>query len=80
MSKLKEIKKKIQFAQQKWIEIEEETAQSPLYSKTNINNRKEKLKNFLKEIRVNIEDLLAHSHIIPFSILHLLNIKLFRGS
>ena len=62
MSKLKEIKKKIQIAQQKWIEIEEETAQSPLYSKTNINNRKEKLKNFLEEIRVNIEDLLTHSH------------------
>jgi len=62
MSKLKEIKKKIQLAQEKWIEIEEETAKSPLCSKANITNRKEKLKNFLEEIRLNIEDLLTHSH------------------
>ncbi len=63
MLKLKEIKKKIQFAQQKWIEIEGEIAQNSLPPfKANISNNKEKLKNLLEEIRVNIEDLLNYSH------------------
>jgi hypothetical protein len=62
MHKLKEIKKKIQLAQLKWMEIEEETARISLQLKVNISNRKEKLKNLLEEIRVNIEDLLTYSH------------------
>ena len=63
MLRLKEIKRKIQFAQQNWAELEEEIAQSSLLTvKINISSRKEKLKNLLEEIRVNIEDLLNYSH------------------
>ena len=63
MLKLKEIKLKVQLAQKRWSEIEQGTVENSLsYDKENIAIRKEKLKNLLEDIRVNIEDCLTYSH------------------
>lgn len=63
MLKLKEIKLKVQLAQKRWSEIECGTVENSLSSdKESIAIRKEKLKNLLEDIRVNIEDFLAYSH------------------
>ncbi len=63
MLKLKEIKLKVQLAQKRWSEIERGTVENSHSSdKENIAIRKEKLKNLLEDIRVNIEDFLAYSH------------------
>lgn len=63
MLRLKEIKFKVQFAQQSWSIIEGEiTSDSSFPSKTNVQVRKERLKNLLEDIRVDIEDCLSCSN------------------
>lgn len=63
MLRLKEIKLKVQLAQQRWLEIEGEMDEKSLSSTgENIVVKKEMLKNLLEDIRVNIEDCLTYSH------------------
>lgn len=63
MLKLKEIKLKIQLAQRRWSEIEGEVMENSLLStEENVVTKKERLKNLLEDIRINIEDCLTYSH------------------
>lgn len=61
MKKLKEIKLKIDAAQQKWNEI---SGLNPLYplSRVIACEKKESLKNLLEDIREDIDNLLVYSH------------------
>ena len=62
MKKLKDIRAMIQVAQQEWSEIEGETSvNTSSLCRSNITVKMEKLKNFLEDIRMNIENLLIYS-------------------
>ena len=62
MKKLKDIRAMIQTAQQEWSEIEGETSENPSsLCRSTITVKMEKLKNFLEDIRMNIENLLIYS-------------------
>jgi len=61
MKRLKEIKLMVQIAEQGWSEIEGKTSNLSGFTADGLAKKKEKLKNLLEDIRVNIESFLIYS-------------------
>ncbi len=62
MKRLKEIKQMIQVAEQGWSEIEGKMCDFSVDSIDGLASKKDKLKNLLEDIRMNIEESLVYSH------------------